>query len=188
MVVSSGVEIAETYYQSPLWNEPRRVVMIRQHIPTRPKATGKSLKLFEQEGIYKNYRYSCFVTNLDLPAQLVWQSYRQRADAENRIKELKYDFGSDSFNMQSFYGTEAALNFVMLAYNFVSLFRQVILKQHKVHEQMKTLRYNVFAIGGYIVKSGSQRILKLSLAMKRREWFTGLWMNTNSFSAPAAFY
>lgn len=188
MVVNSGVEIAETYYQSPLWNEPRRVVMIRQHIPTRPKATGKSLKLFEQEGIYKNYRYSCFVTNLDLPAQLVWQSYRQRADAENRIKELKYDFGFDSFNMQSFYGTEAALNFVMLAYNFVSLFRQVILKQHKVHEQMKTLRYNVFAIGGYIVKSGSQRILKLSLAMKRREWFTGLWMNTNSFSAPAAFY
>lgn len=187
MMISPGVEIAESYYQSPLWSEPRRVVMVRQHIPTRPKATGKSLKLFEQEGIYKNYRYSCFVTNLNLPAQLVWQSYRQRADAENRIKELKYDFGSDSFNMKSFYATEAALNVVMMAYNFISLFRQVVLKQHKVHEQMKTLRYNVFAIGGYIVKNGNQRILKLALAMKRREWFTGLWMNTNSFATPIAF-
>jgi hypothetical protein len=44
-------------------------------------------------------------------------------------KELKYDFGSDSFNQQSFYATEAALNFVMTAYNFISLFRQVVLGQ-----------------------------------------------------------
>ncbi|MFN4957404.1 MAG: hypothetical protein ACK5E7_07575, partial [Cyclobacteriaceae bacterium] len=69
------------------------------------------------------------------------------------------------------------------AYNFISLFRQVVLGQ-KIHQQMKTLRYNVFAIGGYIVKNGNQRILKLSLAMKRRKWFTGLWMNVNSFTTP----
>ena len=48
---------------------------------------------------------------------------------------------------------------------------------------MKTLRYQVFAIGGYIVKNGSQRILKLSLAMKRREWFTGLWNNVKIFNS-----
>ncbi|MFN8879372.1 MAG: hypothetical protein ACK5V5_02895, partial [Cyclobacteriaceae bacterium] len=82
--------------------------------------------------------------------------------------------------------TEAALNFVMMAYNFISLFRQVVLGQ-KIHQQMKTLRYNVFAIGGYIVKNGNQIILKLSLAMKRREWFTGLWMNVNSFTTPLSF-
>jgi len=28
-----------------------------------------------------------------LPAEQIWKIYRQRADAENRIKELKYDFG-----------------------------------------------------------------------------------------------
>ena len=160
--------------------------MVRQHIPTRPKATGRSLKLFQDEGIYKQYRYSCFITNLDLPCEQIWTLYRQRADAENRIKELKYDFGSDSFNQQSFYATEAALNFVMMAYNFISLFRKVVLGQ-KVHQQMKTLRYNVFAIGGYIVKNGNQRILKLSLAMKRREWFTGLWMNQISFITTPGF-
>jgi hypothetical protein len=43
--------------------------------------------------------------------------------------------------------TIAALNFAMIAYNFISLFRQVVLGQ-KIHQQMKTLRYNVFAIGG----------------------------------------
>lgn len=182
----SGIEVAESVYQSPLWDKPRRIVMVRQHIPTRPKATGRSLKLFQDEGIYKQYRYSCFITSLDLPCEQIWTLYRQRADSENRIKELKYDFGSDSFNQQSFYATEAALNFVMMAYNFISLFRQVVLGQ-KIHQQMKTLRYNVFAIGGYIVKNGNQRILKLSLAMKRREWFTGLWMNVNSFTTPLSF-
>jgi hypothetical protein len=39
------------------------------------------------------------------------------------------------------------LNFAMMAYNFISLFRQVVLGQ-KIHQQTKTLRYNVFAIGG----------------------------------------
>jgi hypothetical protein len=184
--LGDGIEVAESVYQSPLWNKPRRMVMVRQHIATRPKATGRSLKLFQDEGIYKQYRYSCFITSLDLPCEQIWALYRQRADAENRIKELKYDFVSDSFNQQSFYATEAALNFVMMAYNFISLFRQVVLGK-KIHQQMKTLRYNVFAIGGYIVKNGNQRILKLSLAMKRREWFTGLWMNLNSINTPLSF-
>lgn len=101
--LSSGIEVAESVYQSPLWDKPRRIVMVRQHIPTRPKATGRSLKLFQDEGIYKQYRYSCFITSLDLPCEQIWTLYRQRADSENRIKELKYDFGSDSFNQQSFY-------------------------------------------------------------------------------------
>jgi len=186
MRLSEGIEIGEDLYQSPFWDKPRRIVMIRQHIPSRPKATGRVLKLFQDEGIYKQYRYSCFITNLELPAEVVWQSYRMRADAENRIKELKYDFGSDSFNQQNFWATEAALQFVMMAYNFISLFRQVVLNT-KVHEHLKTLRYKVFAIGGYITRNGNQRILKLSLAMKRREWFTGLWLGVNNINSPPLF-
>jgi IS4 transposase len=65
---------------------------------------------------------------MDLPAEVVWRTYRGRADCENRIKELKYDFGADSFNMKDFWATEAALNTVMLAYNLMSLFRQVLVK------------------------------------------------------------
>ena len=184
--MAAGLEIADTQYKSPNWQSGKRMIIIRQHIPTRPKATGRVLSLFKHEEIYKRYRYSCFITNLNLPAEQIWTLYRQRADAENRIKELKYDFGSSSFNVNSFYATEAALNFVMMAYNFVSLFRQVVLNT-KVHEQMKTLRYRVFAIGGYIIQKGNQRILKLSLAMKRREWFTGLWMNTNNLKSTFIF-
>lgn len=184
--MADGLEIADTNYKSPNWQDSKRMIIIRQYVPTRPKATGRTLSLFKDEGIYRKYRYSCFITNLNLPAEQIWTLYRQRADAENRIKELKYDFGSSSFNVNGFYATEAALNFVMIAYNIISLFRQVVLNT-KVHEQMKTLRYKIFAIGGYIIQKGNQRILKLSLDMKRREWFTGLWMNTNNIKAPFIF-
>jgi hypothetical protein len=122
--LGEGIEIAETTYQAENWDKPRRMVMIRQQIDKRPKAAGKQLRLFEDEGIYKNYRYSCFITNLTLPAKMVYDIYRNRADAENRIKEVKYDFGAESFNTRQFLATEATLNFVMLAYNLMSLFRQ----------------------------------------------------------------
>jgi hypothetical protein len=122
-----------------------------------------------------------------LPSQQIWTLYKQRADAENRIKELKYDFGFGSFNIASFYGTEAALNMVMLAYNLMSLFRQVIL-QEKTQANLSTLRYRIFAIGGYMIKEGNTRLLKLSLAMKRRAWFLGLWNKTSRFSMPVSAF
>jgi len=56
----------------------------------RPKAPGKQLALFAEEEIYRNYRYSAYVSNLNLPAAEIWRLYRGRGDAENRIKELKY--------------------------------------------------------------------------------------------------
>jgi hypothetical protein len=181
--LDEGIEIADVFYQSPEWDKPRRMVMVRQEIDKRPKASGKQLRLFENEAIYKNYRYSCFITNLTLPPKIVYDMYRNRADAENRIKEVKYDFGAESFNSQSFWATEAALNFVMLAYNLMSLFRQAVLGT-RVQHFMKTLRYKVFGIGAYMVKDGNSRILKLSLAMKRREWFKGLWSSAELMSWP----
>ncbi len=183
LLVDDGIEIAETTYQAEDWEQPRRLVMVRQKISRRPKAAGKQLRLFEDEAVHRDYRYSCFITNMDLSPKMVYDLYRNRADAENRIKELKYDFGFGSFNTTDFWATEAILNMVMLAYNLMSLFRQAVMGS-KVHHQMKTLRYRVFAIGGYLVKNGNSRILKLSLQMKRREWFTGLWGSTKLMGWP----
>ncbi len=114
---------------------------------------------------------------------MVYDIYRNRAEAENRIKELKYDFGVSSFNVNNFWATEAVLNFVMMAYNLMSLFRQAVLGT-AVSKRMKTLRYNVFANGGYMIKNGNRRILKLSLGMKRRQWFMGLWSASDYMSWP----
>ena len=95
------------------------------------------------------YRYSLYVTNLDLPAEQIWVSYKDRADAENRIKELKYDFGLDTFCMDKFWATEAAFRTIMIGYNLMSLFRQAVL-QTKTQATLSTLRFKCFALGSWI--------------------------------------
>ena len=120
--LTEGLEISETTYQANGWEKARRIVMVRQDIEKRPKAAGKQIKqleLFEDEQDFGKYRYSCFVTDLDLPAKIVYDSYRGRADSENRIKELKNDFSIDDFITNNFWATEACGNFIVMAYNFM---------------------------------------------------------------------
>ena len=166
MRLDDGIEIAQTYYQSPLWEKPRRLIMVRQQLSKRPKATGKLLGLFEDDEVINGYRHSCYITNLTLPyltlpAAEIWRLYRQRATCENRIKELKYDYALDKINQQSFDATEITLNFLMIAFNLMSLFKQVVVKD-KVRPTLKILRYKTLGIGSYIIKNGTERILKMS--------------------------
>jgi hypothetical protein len=186
LTIDEGIEVSETQYQSHLWEKPRRIVYVRQRIKERPKASGRTLKLFKDEEFYRQYRYSAYVTNLTLPSVEIWRLYRGRGDAENRIKELKYDFGFASFNLKDFYGTEAALTMAMIAYNLMALFRQFILNS-QTQQTLSTLRYKAFAIGAYFEKTKNKYVLKMALHQKRREWFTGLWYNTNEIKLPFIF-
>lgn len=134
MEVADGLEISETSYQAESWDRPRRIIMVRQEIEKRPNAAGKQvrqLELFEDGNDFGKYRYSCLVTNLRLPAKIVYDSYRGRADSENRIKELKYDFSIDDFVTDNFWATEACGSFIVMAYNFMSLFRHAIINSDK---------------------------------------------------------
>lgn len=165
---------ATSFFQGLDWESPRRIVIVRQRIEERPKATGKQLSLFPEDEIHRNYRYSAYFTNQQYAATDVWRNYRARGDAENRIKELKEDFGADSFNLKGFFPTEAALHFVMIAYNLMSLFRIFVL-QEKTQKRLSTLRYRTFAIGAYFEKVNDTFQLKIALVKKRRKWFAGLW-------------
>jgi len=169
--LKDGMEICEFEYQSPEWKKPRRMVAVRKNIQILTKATGKLLLFDEPVG---KYRYSLYVTNLDLPAEQIWLSYKDRADAENRIKELKYDFGLDSFCMDKFWATEAAFRTIMIAYNLMSLFRQLVLKS-KSQATLSTLRFKCFALGSWISKHAGKTILNISAMGEKRKWLNGLF-------------
>jgi hypothetical protein len=98
--VDKGIELAELKYKAHDWEKERRVVVVRQNTTIRPKAVGKML--FTEEELGEAWRYGAMVTSLELPALQIWNMYRQRADAENRIKELKEDFGMDGFCMKEY--------------------------------------------------------------------------------------
>ena len=192
--LDDGIELVSFDYRSASWNTARRVVGIRQHITRRPDAKGKTLSLFADDPTQGLYRYAALITDMHLPALEIWRIYRGRADCENRIKELKYDFAADSFCLNDFFATEAALNTVMVAYNLMSLFRQAALRASPSHSRgkdvqhtLKTLRYKLFAKAGYITTHGRSQILKLAVAMQHRQWFEGLWHTAKTFNLPVAF-
>jgi hypothetical protein len=189
-----GIELVRFSYQALSWDKPRWVVGIRQHQKLRENAKGKTWNLFADDPVIGQWRYSALVTDLDLPAQSVWRLYRGRADGENRIKELKYDFAADSFHLHQFWATEAALNTVMLAYNLMSLLRQVLLKtsnvkhsSNTVQQTLQTLRYQLFAKPAYLTTESRKPILNLVIAMQQRAWIQGLWDASKTFELPAKF-
>lgn len=180
LLLDNGIEIAEFQYQAQDWIKSRRMITVRQKISKRPQAVGKQLSLFEDDYQINGYRYTCYVTTLNLSAADIWRLYRGRANCENRIKELKYDYGLDKMNQSGFDGTEATLLLMTIAYNFMSLFKQVIICE-KVRNRLSTLRYKMLVIPSYFEECGNKVILKMALQMNRRAWIRQLWEKTNSF-------
>lgn len=194
--LDEGIELCELAYQAPSWDRPRRVIGIRQHIHQRAAAggaKGKTMALFTEAPDISCWRYAALVTDLSLPASQVWRTYRGRADCENRIKELKYDFALDKLVLQDFWATEAAMQTVMLAFNLMSLFRQALLTQinrtgvKDVQHTLKTLRFKLFAQAGYITHREGKSTLRLATALRKRQWISGLWEAAKTFELPQPF-
>ena len=170
-----GIWITEMEFKQGGWSKPRRIIVIKQQEEVRKKSTGKRLtSLFklediDQDKVYKT-RYHAFVSNQELPAVEIWEQYKRRGDAENRIKELKEDFGVQGFCMDNFCATETAMRFVMVAYNLMSLFRLLTL-QKQPYPRLSTLRFNCFAVGSWV----DDNVLKMSVPLKRRQWYESLF-------------
>lgn len=186
MEVADGLEISETSYQAESWDRPRRIIMIRQEIEKRTNTAGKQvrqLELFEDGNDFGKYRYSCLVTNLRLPARIVYDSYRGRADSGNRIKELKYDFSIDDFFTDNFWATEACGSFIVMAYNFMSLFRHAIINSDK-KQFLKTIRYELISIPAYLGRTKDKHILYLARSLKTWKAFLAIGEKIKDFSLP----
>jgi len=147
-------EVTQIRYQSLNWDRPRRLVVLREKI--RPGKDNRGKTLFP----ITDYTYTAIFTNMDDPALAVWRFYNHRADAENRIKELKEDFGMSGFCLNSFFGTEAVLRLIAFFFNLITLFKAAILKN--VRPTLKTIRYGILVMGAQLGSSGRQKILRIS--------------------------
>ena len=169
--IGLGIWISETEHKATKWDAPCSVIVIRQSVDLRPKATGKKLKLFDDKEYYQQYRYHTFYSNQQLPATQIWEHYKGRDDCENRIKELKYDFALEGFNMKDFFATEAALRMINLAYNIISLFRQVSSEKPQ-NKRLQTLSSNCYAVGAWMNKKGNSKVLKIAVPIKNENGWT----------------
>lgn len=164
--LENGLEVAEATVKLSTWKKARRLIMIRQHVPTRPKASGKQPMLFRELEEHKEYRYSVLVSNEEkLPPEEIWRTYRPRANEENCIKELKEGYGWDEFNVHSFWGTEAAMLLIgMVCYNLVHHLNRCVLKTaDEGVARLKTLRLKVLAIPAIYGSGGRRPTLRLGV-------------------------
>ncbi len=178
----TGIEYCSFEWKSRGWKKTRRFVIIRRDKDKIENAQGKSL--FPKYDEYDSHTYAAFVTNSELAAPLVWQLYNKRADCENRIKELKQDYGIEGFCLKEMGATENAFRWIMVAHNLMSLFKLQVLKKKKKIPQLSTLTLQCIAIGSYLTKSARKTTQKLSVVQKRRRYIDSLFKNLSGSSPP----
>ncbi len=167
--ITSGIAVSEFNFQhkDEKWDKNRRYIIIRQEIAIKKDAKGKQLKLFKENYEISKYRYSCYITSMDLLPVDIWRIYRTRAGDENIIKENTYDFGLEGFSLDNFYATETAMLIRILFYNIINFFRREILPAKESSETLGTLRYKYFVIPALLGVDGHKYILRIGVKSKK---------------------
>lgn len=75
-------------------------------------------------------------------------------------------------NISHFYGANVAhFHLVMLAYNLMNLFKELVLEQREKRRMGKWIRQRFFLIAGRLIRSGRKFILKLQEDWAYREGY-----------------
>jgi len=161
--IDDDISVSEAIFKAKSWSKGRRLIVIRQR--NRKKDFVRGRELFNDP----SYLYQGIFTSLsDLPEE-VWRFYRDRANLENRIRELKWDYGIDGFCMKKFYATEAAFRTVCFTYNLMQQFQKKL--GFKLKRTLGMIRTMVLSCGAELGRDGHKLILRLSVSGKRRELF-----------------
>lgn len=107
------------------------------------------------------YVYRMIATNLEgLNNSEIVHFYNQRAkDSENRIKELKDDFGAKQMPCGDFAANALYFDICSLSYNLFALMRQ-LLPLEFVNKRAKYVRHRLYSIAAKVIQHGRQITIK----------------------------
>ena len=154
--LDANYSAGEFHEQLHGWKHARRFVVVRERVRDEKHALGRPL--IDVPG----YTYRVFVTDLDAPPEEAWRDYNQRACIEQRILELKDDYGADGFCRQDFFATEAAFRAVLTLFNLLSLWQTATRGEDAPHQRLTTLRAQVFTCGAIAGRVGHTYVLHMS--------------------------
>jgi hypothetical protein len=151
-----GRETTELFTKLDTWDKDRRFVVSRVLKPEKERA---QLSLLEGD----EYDYFFFVTNTQLPSEKVVISYEKRGNAENYIKEAKYDMAVGHLLLKTFWANEAVFQMMMLAYNLFLLFKFDSLHISEYRQQIKTFHLKYIFLAAKIIRTARHVVMKLSV-------------------------
>lgn len=149
-----GRETTEFVTKLNTWDKDRRFVVSRVLKPEKERA---QLSLLEGD----EYEYFYFVTNTELTSEKVVIAYEKRGNAENYIKEAKYDMAVGRLLLKSFWANEAIFQLMMLSYNLFLLFKLDFLGISEFRQQIKTFRLKYVFLAGKIIRTARYVVMKL---------------------------
>lgn len=155
VIGDEGRETTELFTKLNTWDKDRRFVISRV---LKPEKEREQLSLLEGD----EYEYFFFVTNTQLPSEKVVISYEKRGNAENYIKEAKYDMAVGHLLLKSFWANEAIFQMMMLAYNLFLLFKFDSLHISEYRQQIKTFRLKYVFLAAKIIRTARYVVMKLS--------------------------
>jgi len=161
--IAPGIVVGEVEFQAQGWSCSRRVILVRERTPKKDFVRGR--ELFDNPA----YVYQAILTNRSEAPEYVWRYQRGRSDCENRIRELKWDYGIDGFCLKKFFSTEAAFRLICLTYNLMVIMERKL--GNSIHRTLGVLRSQVLACGAILGKAGRKTMLRLSLKGEWRDQF-----------------
>jgi len=173
------------YWKAAGWKKERRFIVIRRDKRVDPDARGKLL--FPEIEEFESYTYTALVTNLEFSGDVIWGLYRKRGDCENRIKELIYDYGIESFCLSTQAATDHVFRWIMIAYNLLALFKLEVLRKKKDIPTLFTLHFQCIAIGSYISKSARKTLIHLAARDDQKGFLEKLFRRTSELRPPFQF-
>lgn len=84
-----------------------------------------------------NFEYFYFVANTKPPSEKVVIAYEKRGNAENYIKEAKYDMAVGHLLPQLYCANEAIFQLMMLAYNLFLLFKWTLQMERDIGSKLR---------------------------------------------------
>jgi Transposase DDE domain group 1 len=163
-----GFEGQEAMLQLSGWSKKRRVIILRQQIPsdesyltettnnTLPQQLEFDLGDSQVEKTV-SYKYSALVTSLPDDLLALTQHYRDRADSENIFDELKNQWGWGGFTTQDLKRCRFLSRTVALIYNWWNIFVRLA-KPEKHMEAITSRPLLLHAIGKEISHAGQTSI------------------------------
>jgi hypothetical protein len=153
----------EFHYQPEGWGRAYRFVALRYLKKAKAPAPHEQYQLFDTP----EYSYRVFVTDLDAPIDVVVGFYRQRAGAENLIKEANNDAGLAAHPSARWAMNCVHFQLAMLAYNlncWLMLFNREA--QAKVedlrHTTLATARLRFLFLAAKIVRHAGAVLVRYS--------------------------
>ena len=144
--------VSETVHIMNKSTNPFRLVVLKR--PTQGS-------LFEKE----ESKYFAVASNREESAEETLEFYHQRGErSENRIKELKIDFGMERMPCGQFEANAMYFGIGVLAYNLYEMFINLALPLQFHRKRAMTIRFNIYNVAARVVTTSRQIYLKVSKA------------------------